>query len=212
MFSTPPNLADRFRSLLEGLMGALDRERRGWFGGPLALLMWIRTRRERKEAEAALEQVKAMLGQFVVLLQELQAASPVGPTTPEAEAAALVPEAPQSALPRRPGPAIAHLRCSAPSAVGSFNRGERGGAQSEGEIPASQPSPATVGAGVAVAAVGQAARPGLRRAASRLRTDAELWLAPRARPPPGGVVAGDNSGRWARMGGECARISLRFSQ
>ncbi len=47
--------------------------RRGWLAGPMALLGWIRARRERREREAALEQFGALVEAFVMLLEDFRA-------------------------------------------------------------------------------------------------------------------------------------------
>ena len=215
MFSNPPNLADRFRSLLEEVKGALGERRRGLLGGPLALLMWIRTRRERKEAEAALEQVKALLQAFVALLEELQAGKAADAPTPEvdgtreerveAEVLALVPEAPQSALPRQPGEDMAPPRFCASSAVKSLDRGERRGAQRR--LAEVRPSGRNSGwrgwqfirgkrwlpASGSEAGAGPA---GMMDTNKRPARDG-CALTPRARPPPDRLFPGGNSLGWA---------------
>jgi hypothetical protein len=54
-----PTLTDYLRHLLEVVKEACGKEgRRGLLAGPMALLMWIRTRRMRKEAAEMMEQVK----------------------------------------------------------------------------------------------------------------------------------------------------------
>jgi len=54
MFTPHPDLADQFRRLIAAVTGALRLDGRGGvLAGPLALLMWFRTRRLRKEAEEA---------------------------------------------------------------------------------------------------------------------------------------------------------------
>ena len=66
-----PDLADQLRRLLATVTGALRAEGwRGWLGGAMALVTWIRTRRERREAAAALEQFKGLIEAFLVLLEE----------------------------------------------------------------------------------------------------------------------------------------------
>lgn len=48
--------------------------RRGLFAAPMALLLWISTRRMRKEAAAAMEQAfRALMEQFALLLEEYRA-------------------------------------------------------------------------------------------------------------------------------------------
>ncbi len=69
-----PDLADQFRRLLTVVTGALCAERRwGWLGGPMALLAWLRERRERREAAAMLEAFKGFIEQFLALLEEHRA-------------------------------------------------------------------------------------------------------------------------------------------
>jgi hypothetical protein len=88
MFPTAHNLADPFRRLLEAVKEALRADgRRGWLAGPLALLMWISTRRMRKEIEAAAKQFVAMLEQLVVLLDDFRAGRLTAPAPAPPDAA-----------------------------------------------------------------------------------------------------------------------------
>jgi hypothetical protein len=67
-------LADHLRRLLEAVKGEVRAE--GWRGllaGPMALLMWMRTRRMRKEIEVAAKHFAAMMEQLLVLLEDYRA-------------------------------------------------------------------------------------------------------------------------------------------
>ena len=69
-----PSLTDRCRGLLEAVLGACGLEQgRGLLAGPLALLMWIRTRRLRKEAAAFAEHFRVLMEQLLALLEAYQA-------------------------------------------------------------------------------------------------------------------------------------------
>lgn len=62
--SAAHSLADHARRLLETVRGTYARDaRRALFAGPMALLMWIRTRRMRKETEAAAKLFAEMMQQ-----------------------------------------------------------------------------------------------------------------------------------------------------
>jgi hypothetical protein len=81
---THPDLAYHLRRLIEAVKGACAEERRwGWLAGPVALLTWIRTRRMRREREAALEQFKGMLEGLLGLLEDFRAGRLPTQTTPE---------------------------------------------------------------------------------------------------------------------------------
>ena len=78
------SLTDQFRHLLVAVKGAFGLEgRRGLLAGPLALLVWFRTRRMRREAEAAAKQFVALIEQLVVLLEQFRAGKLPPPPTPE---------------------------------------------------------------------------------------------------------------------------------
>jgi hypothetical protein len=153
-----PSLADRFRSLLEAVKEGCAREKQwGLLAGPMALVTWIRTRRERKEAAAVMEQVKTLLEEFVALLKEVAAAeagepdAPAGneagegmkcvggaitdpsprpsPSRGEGEGAGGAVAAPHPPASQSRGKQTVPLRPSAPSAVNVIDRGERGEAQ-----------------------------------------------------------------------------------
>jgi hypothetical protein len=121
--SVSTSLVDRFRSLLEAVKEGCARERQwGLLAGPMALVAWIRTRRERKEAAAVMEQVKTLLEEFVALLAEVAAA--------EANAG----EGADAVAP--PSPRLVRFAAQSPI------KGE-----GEGEEPPPQPSPARAGEG-----------------------------------------------------------------
>jgi hypothetical protein len=83
-----PDLADHLRRLLEVVGEACAAEgRRGWLAGPLALLLWIRTWRERREAAMVLEQFKALTEAFLVLLEDFRAGKLAAAATAEVHAA-----------------------------------------------------------------------------------------------------------------------------
>jgi hypothetical protein len=82
---TLPNLADHLRRLLEAVQDACGMgRRRGLLAGPMALLMWICTRRMRKEIEAAAKQFAAMMERLLVLLEDFRAGKLTAPNAPEA--------------------------------------------------------------------------------------------------------------------------------
>jgi hypothetical protein len=84
--SALPDLAHCLGRLLETVKEACGVEvRRGWLAGPMALLIWVRTRRERKERAAALEAFKALLEEFLAVLKEVAAGTI--PAEPEPEVA-----------------------------------------------------------------------------------------------------------------------------
>ena len=128
--SALPDLACHLRRLLEAVKDACGVEgRRGWLAAPMALLMWIRTRRARKEAAMALEQFKALMEQLLVLLEDFRAGKLNAPATPEAHEP---------------------LHSSASSAARTLDRRERRGtqrlrqapdAETMADLPPAQPSP-----------------------------------------------------------------------
>jgi hypothetical protein len=68
-------LADHLRRLLQAVKGAcgLDGCRLGLLAGPMALLVWIRTRLMRKEIEAAAKHFATLVEQLLVLLEDYRA-------------------------------------------------------------------------------------------------------------------------------------------
>jgi len=81
---THPDLAYHLRRLIETVKGACAEEGRwGWLAGPVALLTWIRTRRERREAAMAMEAVKGLLEGLLGLLEDFRAGRLPTQTTPE---------------------------------------------------------------------------------------------------------------------------------
>ena len=73
-----PSLTDQVRRLLEAVKGELRAEGwRGWLAVPMTLLMWVRTRRERREAEAAGKLFVGMLEQLLMLLRHFQWRTPL---------------------------------------------------------------------------------------------------------------------------------------
>jgi hypothetical protein len=81
---THPDLAYHLRRLLEVVKGACAEEGRwGWLAGPVALLTWIRTRRERREAAMAMEAVKGLVEALLGLLEDFRAGKLPTQTTPD---------------------------------------------------------------------------------------------------------------------------------
>jgi hypothetical protein len=70
-----PDMAWHLRRLLEVVTGAARglEGRWGWLTGPLALVMWFRTRRERREAAEAMAAVQGLLEAFLGLLEDFRA-------------------------------------------------------------------------------------------------------------------------------------------
>jgi len=103
MFSRTPDLAGTFRHLLQVVTDALGAERRrGLLAGPLALLMWMRTRRMRKEREEALAQFRVLIEEFLALLEDFRAGK-LAPATAEPDTPPGRPPAQAAATPRRGG-------------------------------------------------------------------------------------------------------------
>ena len=85
---THPDLAYHLRRLIETVKGACAEERRwGWLAGSVALLTWLRTRRERREAAMAMEAVKGLLEGLLGLLEDFRAGKLPTQTTPEVDEA-----------------------------------------------------------------------------------------------------------------------------
>jgi hypothetical protein len=77
------NLADHLRCLLEAVKDACGMAGRPrLLAGPIALLVWIRTWRMRRERAMMLEQFKALLEQFLVLLEDFRAGKLSEPNAP----------------------------------------------------------------------------------------------------------------------------------
>ena len=85
---TLPDLAYHLRSLLEAVKEACaEKGRWGWLAAPVALLTWIRTRRERREREVAVEQFKGLLEGLLGLLEDFRAGKLTAETPPEVDKA-----------------------------------------------------------------------------------------------------------------------------
>lgn len=104
----------------------------GLLAGPMALLAWIRTRRSRKEAAAMLQQFKALLGQLVVLLEEVRAGKSSEPNSPQCAKSGKRRRRPRrgqadsaGAWDRGTTAETAPLRFCAPAAATIPDRGER---------------------------------------------------------------------------------------
>jgi hypothetical protein len=76
------NLADHLRRLLEAVDTCVMAGRPRLLAGPMALLVWIRTWRMRRERAMMLEQFKALLEQFLVLLEDFRAGKLSGRDAP----------------------------------------------------------------------------------------------------------------------------------
>jgi hypothetical protein len=88
------SLTDHFRRFLEAVQEAcgLPGTRR-LLAAPMALLLWIRTRRMRKEAAAAMaEAFRALMEQFAVLLEDFRAGKLPASAAPEVSEAEQVAE------------------------------------------------------------------------------------------------------------------------
>jgi hypothetical protein len=170
MFPDFPDLADHFRRLFEALKEAWGAEgRRGVLAGPVALLIWIRTRRLRKEAEAWLEQFRVLMEQLVVLLEQFRAGTLNAANAPPVREAA---EATPRALPRRRRHSILKRRPIADIAARQTLNVEimpesRRRMRSRRVLPAHPQS-----------------------LPCRSRREGRTLLAPRARPPPRGLILG----------------------
>ena len=81
-------MAWHLRRLLEAVKEACGREgRRGWLTVPMTLLMWLRTRRERQEAAAAMAAVQGLLGAFIGLIEDFRAGRLVAENVPGVQGA-----------------------------------------------------------------------------------------------------------------------------
>ena len=79
------SLTDHFHRFLDAVKEACGLPtHRGLLAAPMALLLWFRTRRMRKEAAAAMaEAFQALIGQLVVLLEDFRAGKLPPPNAPE---------------------------------------------------------------------------------------------------------------------------------
>ena len=109
-----PDMAWLLRRLLEAVKGAACglEGRWRWFGAPMLLLTWFRTRRERREAAEAMAAVQGLLEAFLGLLEDFRAGRLVAEDAPPDEAG---------------GGSVRAV--AAPSAVDTPDRGERRGAR-----------------------------------------------------------------------------------
>jgi hypothetical protein len=91
-----PDLTWHLRRLLEAVKGAACGLEGGWrwLGAPMALLTWICTRRERREAAATMQAVQGLVEAFLGLLEDFRAGRLVAEN------------APQEDPPPRPSPAV----------------------------------------------------------------------------------------------------------
>jgi hypothetical protein len=87
---THPDMTWHFRRLLEVVKGAgcALEGRWGWFAAPFALLTWIRTRGERREAAAAMAALQGMLEAFLGLVEDWRAGRLPACGQPEVDAEA----------------------------------------------------------------------------------------------------------------------------
>jgi hypothetical protein len=83
------DMAWHLRRLLEVVKETCGLEGRwGWLTGPLALLTWLRTRRERREAAEALRAFQGLAEAFLGLLEDFRAGRLVAQNAAEVEIAA----------------------------------------------------------------------------------------------------------------------------
>ena len=194
-----PDLSWYLRSLREAVKVACDAKRsRGWLALPMVLLTWMRTRREREEREAALEQFRVLAEAFVALLEDLRA----GRLTDGAEPAEEKPAA--AARPIVGAGAAVRAERAARGRVRTAPRAR------DGEMAPALPLAArNVDAAVwadAFCAMDEASSlRGRRRDAPGVRPACPPYGGVRARPPPGAFAR--NGAGWT---GCRAFISLRY--
>ena len=128
---TLPDLADRTRCLLAAVTGALRAERR-W--GPMALLAWLRTRRQRREAAAALAEFKALTEAFLLLVEQFRAGKLAAQEAPDGDDVRVDPVAVETALPRL-RPTVLRIGPSCGGLDGRVKPGHDEMAAGDGEIP-----------------------------------------------------------------------------
>ena len=82
---THPDMAWHLRRLLEAVKEAACglEGRWGWLAGPMALLAWMWTRRQRREAAEAMQAVQGMLAAFLGLIEDFRAGRLVAENAPE---------------------------------------------------------------------------------------------------------------------------------
>ena len=91
-----PDMAWHLRRLLEAVKDACGREGPWrWLTGPMALLMWFRTRRERQEAAMAMAAVQGLLEAFIGLIEDFRAGKLVAQDAPDGGVGAAAPPPPQ---------------------------------------------------------------------------------------------------------------------
>ena len=121
-----PDLAQSLRRLLEGVKEACGVEGRwGWLAGPMALLTWLRTRRERREAALAMAAFQGLVEQLLSMLEDFRA----GRLAAEAKPEGVAPELAEPFVALRSTADVVPRRCSASSAASEVDRGEREGSQ-----------------------------------------------------------------------------------
>ena len=91
-----PDMAWHLRRLLETVKEAACglEGRWRWLAGPMALLTWMRTRRERREAAEAMAAVQGLLQGFLTLLEDFRAGRLNADDAPQEDAAPNVVDAP----------------------------------------------------------------------------------------------------------------------
>jgi hypothetical protein len=145
MFMTAAtNLADYLHRLLEAVKEACGMNGRwpGLLAGPIALLVWIRTRRMRKEIEAAAKHFATMMEQLLVLLEEYRAGKLTAQNAPDVCEELEAAEANPRPTPARPQQTASMRRPVAETLPPRF---------SAAEVPdpeAASPSPLRLGAGL----------------------------------------------------------------
>ena len=190
-----PDMAWHLRRLLEAVTGAARglEGRWGWLTGPLALMMWVLTRRERREAAEAMAAVQGLLEAFLGLLEDFRAGRlaecPTADDEANGTAGAVSHPSPQPPPSGGGGEVAAsgtdgavappRRRRSAPAEPVGLERGERGGPQRlpyppDAEVAIDFPRPRRRIEATAA----------LRYPASSAATRDSCVVA-RARPPPG---------------------------
>ena len=109
------DMAWHLRRLLEAVKEACGQNGRWkWLTGPLALLTWMRTRRERREVAEAMQAVQGLLEAFLGLLEDFRAGRLAAENTVQVDEE---PEEVEQSVARRPTEDVEADRVSACSAA-----------------------------------------------------------------------------------------------
>lgn len=191
-----PDLAQSLRRLLEGVKEACCVEGRwGWLAGPMALLTWLRTRRERREAALAMAAFQGLVEQLLSMLEDFRA----GRLAAEAKPEGVAPELAEPFVALRSTADVVPRRCSASSAASEVDRGEREGAQRGGKSgDCCAPLPCDAGAVAAKAAARLANSSPSRRARPQFVFGPGLRRRPRARPAAQSVLRASRAGPFSK--------------